>query len=444
VRKGLAWVVAAAIAVPLAGLILTRGNGDERRPGALVTAAVARVDLKSEVTATGSLRPLVRVDVSSQLSGQIAEVFVDFNDTVARDQPIARLDQVPYEARVREAAAALESARTSADIRRAMIGRAAGTLASVEARRPVLEARIARSQAGYDQTKRELDRKERLYSARTVSMGDLDSARAASDGAAATLTEAQAELAAHKAEVAEAQAALRVAEAELANAVAAVEQQAALLEQAQFELARTTIRAPIGGVVITRSVDRGQTVAASLEAPTLFTLAQDLQKMTVHAKVDEASIGTVRIGQRATFTVDAYPDRSFAGTVVQIRQAPEVTQSVVTYPVLIEVDNPDRALLPGMTASVQIVVAEARDALAVPSAALRFRPSGAAPDGHETEVWRLDGKETPVPVPVTLTGLADESWTGIAAGPLKENDRVLVGAGPAGEDPASFGIRFGL
>lgn len=439
-RRRLAWGLI-AVALAFVGFALANGTSDGARP-AYVTAAVARTDLRTVVTATGTLQPLVRVKVGSQLSGQIAELHVDFNDPVRRDQPMAQLDPVPYEARLREATAALESARANAEIRKVMIDEAAAALAAVKARRTVLEARRRGAAAGQVRAASELERKQQLYQNRTVPASELEAARSASDTASASLREAEAEIAAHQTEVARSEAALRVAQAEFANAQAAVKEHEALLEQAAFELARTTIRAPIDGVVIERNVDRGQTVAASLESPTLFTLAQDLRRMAVHARVDEAGIGGIRAGQAASFEVDAYQGRSFAGKVVQIRQAPEVTQNVVTYPVLIEVDNADRALLPGMTATVRITVAELPAALAVPNAALRFRADRAV--GSAPTVWLVRGEGEPVPVQVR-TGQADERWTQILDGPIREGDRVVIDdADPREGERSALEIRFGL
>jgi HlyD family secretion protein len=282
-----------------------------------------------------------------------------------------------------------------------------------------------------------------LFQNRTVSASDLEAKKSTSDTASASLREAEAEIAAHQTEVGRSEAALRVAEAEFANAQAAVKQHEALVEQAAFELARTTIRAPIDGVVIERNVDRGQTVAASLESPTLFTLAQDLRRMAVHARVDEAGIGAVRTGQNAAFEVDAFQGRSFAGKIMQIRQAPEVMQNVVTYTVLIEVNNSDRTLLPGMTATVRITVAELLAALAVPNAALRFRADRAP--GTAPAVWVIRGEGEPTPIQVK-TGQVDERWTQILeGGPIREGDQVVVDdAGPTEGEASALEIRFGL
>ncbi|MBI4391027.1 MAG: efflux RND transporter periplasmic adaptor subunit, partial [candidate division NC10 bacterium] len=225
----------------------------------------------------------------------------------------------------------------------------------------------------------------------------------------------------------------------------------AALRQAEGDLSHTFIRAPVDGVVISRTVDVGQTVAASLQAPTLFLIAQDLTRMQVNTSVDEADIGQIKSGQPARFTVDAYPGQPFQGKVTQVRSAPIVQQNVVTYDVIIEVANPNLQLKPGMTANVRIVIARKPNALKVPAAALRFRPAAGGanavavrPDGlpepggrrgaGEARVWILEGG-VPKPVPVT-PGLSDGSAVEVAAGDLREGQAVLVGTGPGEGRPA--------
>ena len=198
-------------------------------------------------------------------------------------------------------------------------------------------------------------------------------------------------------------------------------------------LRRTEIRAPLDGVVIGRDVEQGQTVAASLQAPTLFTLAQDLARMRVETHVDEADIGRLQVGQNAFFSVDAYPGRRFAGRVTAIRKAPKLLHNVVTYTVLVDADNPDLSLFPGMTAVVRVVVEEVHDAVRIPNAALRFVPSvppAAAEGGSDGEgrvrVWRPGPDGRPQPVWV-LTGVSDEHYTVMLQGGLKAGDRLIVG-----------------
>lgn len=451
--RGIAWAVLAVGAV-LGGLAIAdavRGN-----PGpTYLTAAVTRADLVTKVMATGSLRPVVMVRVGAQLSGQIDELYVDFNDQVSRGQPLARLDPESFEAQLRAARAALGSARTNAGIRQAMSEQAEAVLAGARAERAVLEARHAKAAAYLEEARRELDRKERLHGQGNISISEVESAHAAFDASAAALREAEAELEVQAAEIMEAEASRRVAEAELANAEAAVLHQQALVEEVEVQLERTVIRAPIDGVVVGREVDRGQTVAVGLEAPTLFTLAQDLRQMTVHARVDEADVGMIRVGQRATFRVDAHRERSFEGTVAQIRMAPEVVQNVVTYVTVIDVPNPDLLLLPGMTATAEILVHEVPQALAVPNAALRFRseaslvalpmdgPSMGDENARPATVWVPSGEGEPAPVQIEIRA-GDDRLAEVVSGPLAEGDEVIVGVAEAGAGTSGFEVRFGF
>ncbi len=232
----------------------------------------------------------------------------------------------------------------------------------------------------------------------------------------------------------------------------------AVLEKAKVDLERTTIRSPIDGIVIERNVDSGQTVAASLQAPTLFTLAKDLRHMEVHAQVDQADIGYVSPNQIAFFAVDAYPDRLFSGTVTQIRKAPQVIQNIVTYTVLIAADNSELLLLPGMTAVLQIIVAEVRDVVKIPNAALRFRPAdsnasgstAAAEIGQQSPpeqgtpalVWLLDnGDLTPRVIGI---GVRDSSAVQVLSGSLNVGQSVVVGTAAVPEGRGMFGIRAGF
>jgi HlyD family secretion protein len=231
-----------------------------------------------------------------------------------------------------------------------------------------------------------------------------------------------------------------MAEAQLANNRALVKHKEAALRQARTDLDRTFIRAPVTGTVINRSVSQGQTVAASLQAPTLFTIAQDLTRMQVHASVVEADVGRIATGQRATFTVDAHPGRLFTGEVAQIRMAPQVVQNVVTYIVVISVENADAALFPGMTANLRVVVAEKDGILRVPNTALRFRPADAPPldanlsatagPGVPGRVFVLGSSGEPVEVPLRL-GATDGRITEVLAGELVEGQAVLTGTARA-------------
>ncbi len=250
-----------------------------------------------------------------------------------------------------------------------------------------------------------------------------------------------------------AEAELRMAEANLVNANAVVEQREAALQQAEVDLERTVIRAPIDGVIIKRDVNPGQTVAVTLEAKTLFKIAQDLREMEVRGKIDEADVGRLQVGQTVRFTVDAYPERIFAGRVLQIRKSPEVTQNVVTYTAVVSAPNPDLLLLPGMTAVLRIAVSDTGDTLKVPNQALRFRPSGsdrvaaknvASGSGQGAAVvWAIGNDGALVPLNVAL-GVGDENSTQVLHGSLHEGQPLVVGIATPQSRTGIFGLRLGF
>jgi HlyD family secretion protein len=305
-----------------------------------------------------------------------------------------------------------------------------------------------------ENAKRDFKRKQILVKRSTIAPAAAEDASTAFKSAAALRRAAEAEREVAESAVTATEASRKMAEATLQHAEAAVKQQIALLEQAQIDLSRTVIRAPIDGVVIGRKVDPGQTVAATLEAPTLFTIAQDLHQMEVHAKIDEADIGRIRLGQRASFAVDTHPGRNFQGTVTQIRKASEVIQNVVTYTVVLTVQNTDLALLPGMTAVVQILVDSAADVLKIPNAALRYRPpeevstgsttagAAASEDNSAAVVWVLNPEGTAVPVQVKL-GRSSDNATEVVDGALRAGQDVIVGAVPLDNGISFFGIGRG-
>jgi HlyD family secretion protein len=285
----------------------------------LTTAEVTRGDVVEMVNATGTVQAVTTVQVGTQVSGTIDALFADFNSRVRQGQVVARLEQSIFQSQVEQAKANL--LRLQSEVER---------------------AKVASADAA---TK--LRRAEALSAQQLIAATDLDTARTTAASADADVTSAEAQ-------VTQAQAALR---------------------QAQVNLDHTIIRAPIDGVVVSRNVDVGQTVAASTQAPTLFVIAKDLAEMQVNASVDEADIGRIQAGQDVHFRVDAFPDRTFGGQVVQVRLNPVVEQNVVSYVTVINVPNRELLLKPGMTANVTIDVARAESALRVPTAALRFRPT---------------------------------------------------------------------
>lgn len=330
-------------------------KGESSRAGSYRLARVERGPLSAVVSSTGTLNPVVTVQVGSQISGQVKEIYVDFNSPVKRDQLIARIDPEVFESKVAQARADLEAARSAVEVARSNVRQT--------------RAELERMRATAADASRELDRKKMLVQKNFISASERDKAQTAFEVS--------------REQVHETEAKISVQEAQVQNALALVKQRDAALKQALIDLERTSIRAPVDGTVISRNVDAGQTVAASLQAPTLFTIARDLRAMEVDTSVDEADVGRLRVGQRATFTVDAFPGRSFEGAIQQIRKAPTIQQNVVTYTVVISAENPDLALLPGMTANVRIVTEQHENALKVPNAALRFRPAGSADSGRD-------------------------------------------------------------
>jgi len=349
----------------------SRGSAPKYR-----TARVERGPLTAAVSATGNLNAVVVVQVGSQISGQIKELKVDFNSIVKKDQVIARIDPDIFEAKVNQARADLDSARAGVLNQEAQVERARADVDNARAALVEAKAFTAKAQVQSVDAKRDYDRKTELFDRQLIAKSDLDTAQATYDAAGAQLDSTRAREQALGSGIQSAVAQLRVAQAALESARAQVNQKDAALKQAQVDLDHTTILAPVDGVVVSRQVDVGQTVAASLQAPVLFTIAQSLTQMQVETSVDEADIGRLKLDDRATFTVDAFPGDMFTGTVTQIRKAPQVVQNVVTYTVIVSVDNPSGRLMPGMTANVKLVVAQKPSALKVPNAALRFRPAG--------------------------------------------------------------------
>ena len=367
--------------------------------------------LSAAVSASGTLGALVTVQVGSQVSGQIQELMADFNSPVKKGQVIARLDPATFETRVAQAQADLRAAESAAQVARDNLA--------------VRQAELAKARIALDDAGRNLDRKKSLVAQQFLSPAELDSAQAAFDTAREQLRLSE--------------AGVRVNVAQVANAEALVAQRQAVLRQAQVELAHTVIRSPVDGLVISRNVDVGQTVAASLQAPVLFTIAQDLKQMEVNIAVDEADVGRVKPGQKVRFSVDAYPGERFTGQVSQIRKAPQTVNNVVTYSVMATAANPDGKLLPGMTANARILTDERENVLMVPNEALRFRPLN--PDGSPVKlevrareegpgnpgrVWVLDKEGKPAPISLRL-GVSDGKATEVLRGEVRDGMEIILG-----------------
>jgi HlyD family secretion protein len=427
-------------------------------------AVVEKGEISAYVSATGTLNPVIMVQVGTQVSGTIEKLFADYNSSVQDGQIIAQLDQASYRAKVAQADASLENARADLKNAQANVGNVAASIENARAEVANQRANVERVQVEIADAKRDLERQRTLFERQLISRSELDTAQSGSESAIARRNAASAQLEAAEAKLRSAQAQLRSAGAQVEKAKAQVSQAQAALEQARVDLDRTIIRSPINGTVISRNVDIGQTVAASLQAPTLFTIAQDLTKMQVDTNVSEADIGSVAVNQTATFTVDAFPNQTFQGTVREIRQAPIIVQSVVNYNTVIAVNNPELKLRPGMTATVAILVARLDQALKIPKAALRFQPKLSEEEREELEKYvreRRDGGARDDAVPVTeaqrrrwqstpkvwmLTpegflrpavvrlGISDDQFTELLGDSLREGQEVVIGvmdkAGP--------------
>ncbi|WMT75913.1 efflux RND transporter periplasmic adaptor subunit [Bradyrhizobium sp. Ash2021] len=446
-------VVAGLFCTLIVGLGYTYGQ--ESSVPTFLTAPVERGSISTLVKASGTIEAVVSVDVSSQLSGRIAQVFVNFNDTVKAGQPIAQIDPEIFAARVSEAKAALRVARATAEVEKAALERATVAVTNAQTARKLAEAQSAASKARQDEVERDLLRKRELARTGSGTERDLSQAQAQRDAGAADLRGSLEQIRMKEEAIAIAAAEKHMAEANLENAEAVVEQRQAALDQAGLDLERTVLRAPIDGIVIKRDVNPGQTVAVSLEAKTLFKIANDLREMEVHGKIDEADVGQLKPGQATRFTVDAYPDRTFSGRVLQIRKAPEVVQNVVTYTTVVSAPNPDLLLLPGMTAQLRIVVSNTGEILKIPSQALRFRPNGAGPaSAHQSAnqaasskasatVWLVGEDGRPDPVVVRL-GASDDSSAALLEGALNEGQQVIVGIANSQKQRGYFGVRLGF
>lgn len=334
-------------------------------------------DLTRSVSATGTMSALVTVAVGSEISGQIKELLADYNDRVRKGQVVAQISPERYQALVREAEAELALTRTRLPIQKAAVERCQANLKNTRALLTAARAQTSKAKAALDNVRRELERNRPLLKKSIISKAVYDAVETALAEAKAQVEYAQSQEEAASSNIISSLAGLSMARAQVKEAAAQVELKMAALDRRRVDLDNTIIRSPIDGVIIDRSVDVGQIVAASLQAPTLFTIAQDLRQMQVSASVDEADIGSIRQGQVARFTVDAFGNRKFEGQVTQIRMAGKTVQNVVTYTVIISVDNSDLSLMPGMTANVEIVIMKKPHVLAVVNAALRFKPSKA-------------------------------------------------------------------
>ncbi len=410
-RRRTTWIIVVGLVLAFA---LWRVLGNKTSTQTFATQPISRGDLVAKVTATGSVAAVVTVEVGSQVSGRVQSLYADFNSQVKKGQRIAKIDPSLFEAQVAQARANVSAARGN----------------------------VVRLQVQLDEARRLAKRSATLFEQQIISENDRDSAESNANSAAAAVVQARGQM----------------------------DQALAGLRQAETNLRYTDILAPTDGIVISRSVNVGQTVAASLQAPVLFTIAQDLRAMEVHTNVAESDIGRLRGGMDASFTVDAYPGERFKGRIREIRNAPQTVQNVVTYDAVIEVANTELKLKPGMTATVSATTAERLGVVRVPNTALRFEPpaanagnrSGAMPgmpigmpgmaggNRRRSSGERSDGA-TPGTVVYVLvkgkperrdvqSGLTDGTHTEIISGNVKENEPVIVGLETPGSGARSSGM----
>jgi HlyD family secretion protein len=371
-KKRLVLVLVAVTAVTASVAAYYRTTASSAAP-AFMTVPASRGDVVETVEATGTLQAVTTVQVGTQVSGTIQSLHADYNTRVRKGQVIARLDPSLLQAQVEQAQATVVR----------------------------LEADVERSRVMLEDAQVKLRRARDLFAAQLIPAIDVENADAT----------------------------VRQAEASLKSAQAQVTQALGSVNQARVNLNHSIITAPVDGIVISRSVDVGQTVAASMSAPTLFVLAKDLAEMQVNASIDEADIGRIESGQTVTFRVDAYPRDVFKGTVSQVRLEPTVAQNVVSYVTVIDVPNPEHKLKPGMTANVTVEVARADNVLRVPNAALRFRPADQQPTRGPVVWVTQDGVLHPLRV---RPGISDGTVTAIVDGELSENTPVVTGQAVAG------------
>ncbi len=454
-KRWLYFVTAGAVAVAvIAGYTLwsSRAKVEE-----FMTAKVERGDIRNTVSATGTLQAVTTVQVGSQASGTIQALYADFNSGVKKGQVIAQLDPAIFQAQVKQARANLKQARADGADANAKLSAAKATVENLRAGVSSARANVAALRAQLDDAASLLKRQEELAEHGIISQRDFELARTSHQAAKARYNQASAQLdQARVSERSSADAGLKQAQAQVELAQAQIQQTTAALELAEVNLSHATIRSPIDGVVILRNVDVGQTVAASLQAPTLFTIANDLTQMQVIANIDEADVGMINTNNRVNFTVDAFPGKSFRGTINQLRLNPQTVQNVVTYNVVIDVKNPDLKLKPGMTANLTFYIAERKNAIKVPNAALRFSPQGltrkqvreALPEsdrgfdfasatdpvleGQSRIVWAPGPDKKPLPRLIKI-GITDGAATEVVGSGLQEGEIVIVGQTVSGQ-----------
>jgi HlyD family secretion protein len=398
-RSAVALTVAVIAVLALTAFRLTGNTGVQ-----YFTAPVEHGDVIATVQATGTINAVTSVQVGSQVSGQISDLYADFNSRVTKGEVIARIDPEPFRARVVQAEADLASAEAG--------------VKSLEGDLLVAQANLGKAAAALHEAELNRNRTLELVQQGITSVQQQDAVEVAYETAVANMRAAEAQIDQMKARVEQSRATVR--------------QRQAALDQARFDQDRTVIRAPVDGTVVARNVDVGQTVAASLQAPTLFTIAQDLTQMLVYAKTDEADVGRIRVGADATFKVDSFPDQTFHGEVIQVRMNAYQVENVVTYDTIIKFQNPELKLLPGMTAYVTIPTASATNVVKIPNGALRFTPE--MPAEERQALLAKYGLATP-----SQGGPQIARRQGAAGAPRQGNDDGAAGASGQGRRPSRAG-----
>lgn len=361
------------------------------------TARVDRGDVVAAVNATGTINPISTVVVGSQVSGQVQEILADYNSQVEAGQILARLDPTQVRARLDGARADLANVRAAREVQLAQIEQARSEIMRAEAVRQDATAKLAQVEAQLAEAERNYVRQRELGARGAVAQAVIDTARANVEGQRAGRDSARAQIASAEASKNSIEAALRVAQAQTGTIDAQIVQRQAVVRQIEVDLANTEIRSPVRGTVVQRQVELGQSVAASLQAPTLFLVAQDLTSMEIYANVDEADVGRVRSGQPVTFSVNAYPGREFTGEVKLVRLGSQTVQNVVIYTAIISFRNPRMELLPGMTATLRVISDRREGVVRVPNAALRWRPAGTAAERPQAQAQAANPFAPPGP-----------------------------------------------
>ena len=426
-KKLVALSAIALVVLLTAGMVLRARSGN----GKFLTATVQRGDITAVVQATGTINPLTTVPVGSYVSGTVKYIFADFNSRVQAGQVLAQLDPAIYEAQLIQARGNLANAQAN-------VKNLQASAAAMEAAIQTNEANLARLRAAADYSRANASRVSDLFKQGILAQDQYDMTRSGLDQAEAQVRAAEAQLRQSRAQ-------LEQTKAQLQQARAQVEVQTGVLKQAETNLRYATIVSPIDGTVLARNITVGQSVAASLQAPNVFTIAQDLKRMQVYAKTDESDTGSIKVGSDVTFQVDAFPREMFHGRVSAIRLNAYTVQNVVTYDTVIDFENSEEKLLPGETAYVTIPTEQASDTLKIPGAVLRYTPELPRPElqalytryniptaattshmGGWQVVWKLGSGKQPEPVAVKV-GITDYSFTQLREGNLKEGDVLVTG-----------------